>query len=218
MSFFDSWWKPSAKALCWIKQGEQRYPGQVLEHAFGKHWDVRYWHETGFVIGQFHEQHLEQRYDDALPYPVFPPNPLYPDWTTIPVPIRPSRAETEWSLEQKRQFDEQMKWLTFYISDETCWRSKEETPWHVVRITQRYSNGMPYHHYHWRHYAEKEEALLIAKLANWMKDDEKALDALFAQSPFDNYLRSCKLEDRARYIGWLNTEFRWKHFCRTRER
>lgn len=109
--------------------------------------------------------------------------------------------------QQATNFNERMRVLSFYVEDCTVSRLWDN-PWHVVRVTERYSNGSPYHFYSGWHYATCEEAIFVAQMANWFRHDELALDALLASRPFDQGRLSCNLNGkyaREYWISRLNT-------------
>jgi len=145
-------------------------------------------------------------------YLIAPSNEAFESWTAIDIPILTNtHDDVKRHAEQHAlNFSERMHALDFYIEDSTASRfqNSEGNPWHLVRVTERDGNRNPFHFYCGWYYSTREEAILVARLANWFRYDRPALNAVLACGPFDECWLSCEINGtygRDYWINWPNS-------------
>jgi hypothetical protein len=138
--------------------------------------------------------------DKTKPYPIPPTNSAFSHYTEIDVPILIHSHDTAFNHQQKQaiHFNERMRVLDFYLVDAShdVYESRYGG-WHLWQVTARYkATGEPFHFFGVGHYVTREEAILVAQLANWFKDDEPALEAILVHGVLGESCLTCEISGK----------------------
>lgn len=138
--------------------------------------------------------------------------PTFPisDYRDIEVPVVPDSLvrERTWTPEQHEHFRQVMSILTFYLEDHQCSPSAAKRPFLLIRVYDRFGDGTPYVSGDCARFATREEGILAAQLANFFRDDDRALNTICASPEclYDQGWLSTLLKDREMYVDWLRVE------------